>query len=227
MYTHTYMINIWDTWINGSFMYKTKSIDLRRPGANMLGSFNIQSTTWSSLFPCYHTLAESIPQVITASFMALSGKYGTWTFYQIRKIAGCACAGNARNIFPDTAGKRSRHAPRHVRDARTELAVSFEVGGGENVPDIPSAWAIRNFTFVVRGPCYDSHNLPHLCHDHFVPDDVMTLIHFPHYRLLLVAGRLSPQEASHAFFSIVCAQPEEAFQNQSSCRCQMATRIKQ
>ena len=27
---------------------------------------------------------------------------------------GCACAGNAGNVFPVTAGKRSRHASRHV-----------------------------------------------------------------------------------------------------------------
>ena len=34
---------------------------------------------------------------------------------------GCACAGNAGNVFPATAGKRSRHASRHVRDARAEM----------------------------------------------------------------------------------------------------------
>ena len=27
-----------------------------------------------------------------------------WASYQIRKIAGCACAGNAGNVFPGTAG---------------------------------------------------------------------------------------------------------------------------
>ena len=42
--------------------------------------------------------------------------------YEIRKIEGCACAGNAGNI---------------------------EVGGGENVPGV---WATRNFTYLVRGP---------------------------------------------------------------------------
>ena len=29
-------------------------------------------------------------------------KYMQWTSYQIRKIAGCACAGNAGNVFPAT-----------------------------------------------------------------------------------------------------------------------------
>ena len=34
---------------------------------------------------------------------------------------GCACAGNAGNVFPVTAGKRSRHATRHVRHARAVM----------------------------------------------------------------------------------------------------------
>ena len=32
------------------------------------------------------------------------------------------------------------------------LVVSVEVGGGENVPGIPGAWATHNFTYLVRGP---------------------------------------------------------------------------
>ena len=34
---------------------------------------------------------------------------------------GCACAGNAGNVFPVTAGERSRHASRHVRHARAVM----------------------------------------------------------------------------------------------------------
>ena len=30
--------------------------------------------------------------------------------------------------------------------------VSFEVGGGENLPNIPGACATRNFMYLVRGP---------------------------------------------------------------------------
>ena len=37
------------------------------------------------------------------------------------KIAGCACAGNAGNVFPATASYRSRHASRHVRHARAVM----------------------------------------------------------------------------------------------------------
>ena len=33
--------------------------------------------------------------------------------YQTSKIAGCACTGNAGNVFPATTGERSRHAYRH------------------------------------------------------------------------------------------------------------------
>ena len=34
------------------------------------------------------------------------------------KNCGCACAENAGDVFPVTVGKRSRHASRHVRNAR-------------------------------------------------------------------------------------------------------------
>ena len=78
---------------------------------------------------------------------------GQWASYQIRKIAGCACAGNAGNVFPATAGKRSRHASRHVRDARAVMHAGianyrFPLKSvvGENVPGIPGACATRNFT---------------------------------------------------------------------------------
>ena len=39
----------------------------------------------------------------------------------IRKIVGCACAENVGNVFPTTMGTRSRHASRHVRDARAVM----------------------------------------------------------------------------------------------------------
>ena len=44
-----------------------------------------------------------------------------WVSCQIRNIAGCACAGNAGNVFPATVGQRYRHASRHVRDARAGM----------------------------------------------------------------------------------------------------------
>ena len=45
-----------------------------------------------------------------------------WASYQIHKMAGCACAGNAGNVFPTTVGWGSRHASRHVRHARDVIA---------------------------------------------------------------------------------------------------------
>ena len=37
------------------------------------------------------------------------------------KNVGCACPGNAGNVFPATAGWRFRHASRHVRDLRAVM----------------------------------------------------------------------------------------------------------
>ena len=75
------------------------------------------------------------------------------------KFAGCACAGNAGNVFPASDGQRSRHASRHVRYARAVMHAgvanqrfSLKSGGGENVPGIPGACATRSFTYLVRGP---------------------------------------------------------------------------
>ena len=72
---------------------------------------------------------------------------------------GCARAGNAGNVFPVTAGKRSQHASRHVRDARAvmhagiaNLRFPLRSAAGENVPGIPRACATCNFTYLVRGP---------------------------------------------------------------------------
>ena len=62
-----------------------------------------------------------------------------WASCQMRKIAGCACAVNAGNVFPTT--------------------VSESLTGGflwsrwrKNVPGIPGACATGNFTYLVRGP---------------------------------------------------------------------------
>ena len=73
---------------------------------------------------------------------------------------GCACAGNAGNVFPVAAGKRSRHASRHVRYARAVMHAGIakkqfpsKSAAGENVPGIPGACATCHFAYLVRGPC--------------------------------------------------------------------------
>ena len=62
---------------------------------------------------------------------------------------GCACAGNTGNVFPATAGKRFRHASRHVRDARAVMHAGIAY---PRFPGIPGACATLNFTYLVRGP---------------------------------------------------------------------------
>ena len=66
---------------------------------------------------------------------------------------------NAGNVFPATAGKRSRHASRHVRDARAVMHdgianqwFPLKSVAGENVPGIPGACATRKFAYLERGP---------------------------------------------------------------------------
>ena len=44
---------------------------------------------------------------VIVCFIVLVIHSDAWTSWQIRKIAGCACAGNAGNVFPASAGKRS------------------------------------------------------------------------------------------------------------------------
>ena len=82
------------------------------------------------------------------------------------QICGCACAGNAGKVFPVTTGKRSRHASRHVRHARAVMHAGIanqrfplKSAVGENVPGIPGACATCNFTYLVRGPLNQRHEI--------------------------------------------------------------------
>ena len=82
-----------------------------------------------------------------------------WASYQIRKIACCACAGNAGNVFPATDFKGMplvRDPGVHHGTCVTHLpwcmSGSQTGGGGENVPGIPGACATRNFTYLARDP---------------------------------------------------------------------------
>ena len=75
---------------------------------------------------------------------------------------GCACASNAGIVYPATAGKRSRHASRHVRDERAVMHAGIanqqfplKSAVGENVPGIPGACATRSFTYQARCSWHD------------------------------------------------------------------------
>ena len=68
--------------------------------------------------------------------------------YQIRKIAGCACAGNAGNVFPRRRFQRKplvsdpgMHHGTCVTHVPWCMSGSLACGDGENVPGIPGACA--------------------------------------------------------------------------------------
>ena len=71
-----------------------------------------------------------------------------WASYQIRKIAGCACAGNAGNVFPRRRFQRKQlvsdpdmHHGTCVTHVPWCMSGSLACGNGENVPGIPGACA--------------------------------------------------------------------------------------
>ena len=82
--------------------------------------------------------------------------YKTWASCQIRKIAGCACAG-----MPGTSSRHrlqrkplvSNHGMHHgTRVTHLPWCVSGSLTSGrENVPGIPGACATRKFTYLARG----------------------------------------------------------------------------
>ena len=72
----------------------------------------------------------------------------SWASYQIRKIAGCACAGNAGNVFPRRRFQRKplvsdpgMHHGTCVTHVPWCMSGSLTCGDGENVPGIPGACA--------------------------------------------------------------------------------------
>ena len=82
-----------------------------------------------------------------------------WTSCQIRKIAGCACTGNAGNIFPRRRLQRKplvsdpgMHHGTCVTHVPWCMSGSHTRGGGENVFWHSRRMRTRNFTYLVRGP---------------------------------------------------------------------------
>ena len=90
-----------------------------------------------------------------------------WASYQIRNTVGCACAGNAGNVFPTTDFQRKplvsdpdMHYGMFVTHVSWCMSGSLTHDGGENVPGISSACTTLNFTFLARGPCQRDQNKP-------------------------------------------------------------------
>ena len=86
-----------------------------------------------------------------------------WASYQIRKIASCACAGNAGNVFPRGHLQRKpivsdpgMHHGTCVTHVPWCMSGSLTRGGGENVPGIPGASAILRIWL----PASPSHQQP-------------------------------------------------------------------
>ena len=71
-----------------------------------------------------------------------------WASYQIRKIAGCACAGNAGNVFPrrrfqmkPLVSDPGMHHGTCVTHVPWCMSGSLTCGDAENIPGIPGACA--------------------------------------------------------------------------------------
>ena len=79
-------------------------------------------------------------------FQLVAQMVWTWASHQILKIARCACAGNAKNVFPHGPLQRKplvsdpgMHHGTCVTHVPWCMSGSLTHGGGENVPSIPSA----------------------------------------------------------------------------------------
>ena len=75
-------------------------------------------------------------------------RHSSWASYQMREIAGCACAGNAGNVFPCRRFQRKplvsdpgMHHGTCVTHVPWCMSGSLTCGDRENVPGIPGACA--------------------------------------------------------------------------------------
>ena len=101
-----------------------------------------------------------------------------WASCQVRKIAGFACAENAGDVFRGFPRHRLQRKPL-VSDPSIHhgtcvvhvpwcVSGSLTRGGGENVPDIPGAYATRNFTYLALRHCASAGLTPP--EQHFIID---------------------------------------------------------
>ena len=110
---------------------------------------------------CFYSGAILYPPEarVTTAIWHCRNTFCQWASYQIRKITGCACVGNAGNVFSATDFKRKQqvsdsgmHHGTYVTYVPWCMSGSLTRLGGENVPGIPGAYAPCNFMYLVRGP---------------------------------------------------------------------------
>ena len=103
---------------------------------------------WFQRFDSLWLSASSVRDMPIIHQKSWEISYVSWASYQIRKIAGCACAGNAGNVFP----RRRFHRKSLVSDPGMHhgtcvthvpwcMSESLTCGDGENVFGIPGACA--------------------------------------------------------------------------------------
>ena len=91
------------------------------------------------------------------SHVMMNFQFVSWASYQIRKIAGLACTGNAGNVSPPPGvshpymhhGTRVKHVPWFIAGSLTSGFLWSRLRG--NVPSILGACATRKFMYLVRG----------------------------------------------------------------------------
>ena len=106
----------------------------------------------------------------------------SWASYQIRKIAGCACAGNAGNVFPRRRFQRKllvsdpgMHHGTCVTHVPWCMSGSLTCGDGENVPIIPGACApaiLRIWQEAHRRRGSHNHHYHYRCQTHICVSDI-------------------------------------------------------
>ena len=127
---------------------------------HQLGSvFNLWRITGMLFYWCMVRSVGEQREAIWDTIQNRKEQGHTWASCQIRKIAGCTCAGNAGNVFltyrlqrkPQVSDPGMHHGTcvTHVPWCMSESLIR---GRGENVPGIPGACATRNFAYLARGP---------------------------------------------------------------------------
>ena len=98
--------------------------------------------------------------LMTSGNFLAPGVSHQWVSCQICKITDSACSGNARNVYPPPlVSDPDMHHGTCVQNVPCCMSGSLISGflwcRQGNIPSIPRACAIRNFTYLVRGPWWN------------------------------------------------------------------------